>query len=69
MSIPWLVRVKRFRVDVTVEGLHVIYMNLNSCRVFRKIKHTSEHNSNTLKMGSSSHSQTQKYVPPPAQEY
>ena len=44
---------KCFRVDVMVEISHIIHMTLNNCIGFSKIKHPSEHKSNTLDAGSS----------------
>ena len=44
-----------FGVDVSVEILHVIHINLNNCIGFNESKHPSEHKSNALNKGLSSH--------------
>ena len=55
-SVGW-VQEKRFQVDVSIKRLHVNHMNIKDCIIFSESKHTSEHKSNTLRTGSSSHSE------------
>ena len=59
-SLDW-VQGKCLRVDVSIERSHVIHMTLQDCIVFIKIKHTSEHKSNTLRRDLLSHLWTHKY--------
>ena len=46
---------KRFQIDVSVEILDIIHIDLKKCIIFSKGKHPSDHKSNKLNMGLSSH--------------